>query len=108
MAFRTMNAMSACHARGGMVMRRRATRWRSPIHLAEDGVHGAHDCHDVRDLVPRNDVRQHGEIRERRTPPLHTVGLGAAVADQVATDLAPGEVGCSLVSDGGPKPYRMK
>src|SRR5262249_26411660 len=60
----------------------------SPIHLAEYRVHRAHDGDDVGDLVTGNDVRQDREIREGCAAPLHTVGLGPAVADQVAADLA--------------------
>src|SRR6266513_335097 len=109
-AFRTMNASSVYQATGGRVigprsarpvssvggLRRGATRLRSacrfawwlPINLAEDGIHRAHDRDDIRHLVARDDVRQHGEVREGRAAPLHPVGLGAAVADDVAADLA--------------------
>src|SRR6266508_4149220 len=60
----------------------------SPVDLAEDGVDRAHDGDDVGDLVTRDDVRQEGQVRERGAAPLHPVGLGRAVCDEVAADLA--------------------
>src|SRR5678816_1536393 len=62
---------------------------RSPVDLAEDGVDGTHDGHHVGDLAPRDDVRQHGQIGEGGAAPLHAVGLGPAIAHDVAADLAP-------------------
>src|SRR5438128_2711268 len=62
----------------------------SPVDLAEDGIDGAHDGHDVGDLAAGNDVRKNGEVREGRAPPLHPVRFRSAVAHQVAADLAPG------------------
>src|SRR2546429_9906719 len=103
-AFRTMNASSVYQATGGRVIGPRSARPVSsvgglrrapvapsplPINLAEDGIHRAHDRDDIRHLVARDDVRQHGEVREGRAAPLHPVWLGAAVADDVATAPAP-------------------
>src|SRR5262249_36844376 len=49
--------------------------------------HRAHDGDDVGDFVAGDDVGQDREIREGRAAPLHAVGLGAAIADDVAADL---------------------
>src|SRR6266511_1059572 len=61
---------------------------RSSVDFAEHGVHRAHDRDDVRNLVAGNDVRQDGKVREGGAPPLHAVWLRAAVAHDVAADLA--------------------
>src|SRR5439155_463545 len=60
----------------------------SSVDLAEHRVDGAHDRDDVRHLVAGDDVRQHREVREGGAPPLEAIGLRAAVADEVAADLA--------------------
>src|SRR5216683_3061548 len=60
------------------------------VDLAEDGVDGAHDGDDVGDLVAWDDVREDGKVGERGPAPLHPVGLGAAVGDEIAADLAAG------------------
>src|SRR5688572_24766423 len=60
----------------------------SSIDLAEDGIDGAHDGHDVRHLVAGHDVRQDREVRERGAAPFHAVRLGAAVGNQVTAHLA--------------------
>src|SRR5262245_17644563 len=79
----TKPAMAALTA-GGI---RRPSRTSSPVDLPEHRVHRAHDRDDVGHLVPRNDVGQHGQVRERCASPLHPVRLRAAVGDQVAPDL---------------------
>src|SRR4051812_17522002 len=60
----------------------------SPIHLSKHGIHRPHDRHDISDLMARDDVRQHCEVREGGAAPLHAVRLGAAVRDHVAADFA--------------------
>src|SRR5438067_10837827 len=59
----------------------------SPVDLAEDGIDGAHDGHDVGHLVTGDDVGQDREVRERGAAPLQAVRLGAAVGDDVAAEL---------------------
>src|SRR2546430_17107744 len=60
------------------------------VDLAEHGIDGAHDGDDVGDLVAGDDVREDGQVGERGSAPLHPVGLGAAVGDEIAADLAAG------------------
>src|SRR6266536_4475952 len=103
-AFRRMNAVTAEAASDMIIVVGAASPARtegglremgagsacSPVDLAEDGIDGAHDGHDVGDLAAGNDVRKNGEVREGRAPPLHPVRFRSAVAHQVAADLAPG------------------
>src|SRR5215831_7957581 len=58
--------------------------------LAKDGIDGAHDGDHVGNLVTGKDVWENGEVGEGGPAPLHAVGLGAAVGDEIAADLAAG------------------
>src|SRR4026207_104486 len=74
----TTNASSASQAMTGMLA----------VDLAEDGIDGAHDRDHVGHPAADQDVREHREVGEGGTAPLHAVGLGPPVGDEVAAHLA--------------------
>src|SRR6266404_2503558 len=89
MAFRTMKPTIAEYSAAGISGAVPATRSPSPVDLAEHRVDRPHDRDHVRHLAADENVRQDREIREGGAAPLHPVGLGAAVGDEITAHLAP-------------------
>src|ERR1041384_5501319 len=66
------------------------------VHLPEDDIDAADDCHHVGDHISLADFGADGEIDERRSSRLHTIGGGGAVAHNIEPDLSAGRLGTDV------------